>query len=85
MTEKTLKIEVEWCDDGKVFVAASNDIVGLILEAETINELIADMQEVVPILLEENGQIDHAHQEKDVSFAVKSQLSALLTPANIKN
>ncbi len=55
--KKIYRIEIEWCDEDEVFIASSRDIDGLLLEAETPNEMLENLQDVVPMLLEENGML----------------------------
>ncbi len=52
---KTLFIRAEWDDDANVWVATSDDVPGLATEAETIEELSAKLQTMVPDLLDANG------------------------------
>lgn len=48
-------IRVKWDSDACVWVASSNDVPGLVTEADTIEALDAKLQTVVPELLELNG------------------------------
>lgn len=47
------KIKVDVCRDEEagVFVATSQDVPGLVLEAETMEELVAEAKEVIPMLV----------------------------------
>ena len=73
------KVVIEWLDDENMFVAYSDDIDGLMIEAATFNEMVASLQDMVPILLEENGQVSHAQSDTslDFDFRIKSPLSNL--------
>ena len=73
------KVVIEWLDDEKMFVAYSDNIDGLMLEAATLNEMVESLQDIVPILLEENGQVSREQrQEKiDFDFRIRSPLSNL--------
>jgi predicted RNase H-like HicB family nuclease len=53
-----LKVFANWDPDAKVWVAESEDIPGLITEAPTPELLVAKLNDIIPILLEENGSID---------------------------
>lgn len=64
---KIFTIVVEWDADAEVFIASSDDIDGLVVEAETINEMVTHLQEVIPMLLEENRQ-----SLQDFDFHIKS-------------
>lgn len=72
-------INIEWIAEDKSYLATSDDIDGLILEAATINEMVENLQDVVPLLLEENGQIESGQSEKslDFDFHIKSPLQPL--------
>lgn len=59
------RIEVEWCDEDKVFIASSDDVDGLVLEAESIDEMIKNLHDVVPMLLEANGQVDRRRENRN--------------------
>jgi predicted RNase H-like HicB family nuclease len=49
------QIHANWDEDARVWVAFSDDIVGLSTEAATVEELEARLLEVVPDLIELNG------------------------------
>ena len=49
-------IRAEWDDEAKVWVATSDDVPGLVTEAETIELLITKLRVLVPELLAANGQ-----------------------------
>jgi predicted RNase H-like HicB family nuclease len=51
-------VRAEWDPDARVWVAESDDVPGLITEAETIQQLIERLQDLVPELLELNGSRD---------------------------
>lgn len=46
-----LKINVEWDNEAAVWVATSNDVEGLAIEANTIDDLIGQLKIVIPILV----------------------------------
>ena len=48
-------VRAEWDADARVWVAESDDVPGLVTEAETIDRLIERLQVLVPELLERNG------------------------------
>jgi predicted RNase H-like HicB family nuclease len=48
-------VRAEWDSDARVWVASSDDVPGLITEADTIEALDAKLQTIVPELLELNG------------------------------
>lgn len=53
---RQLLIHAEWDDEAKVWVATSDDVPGLITEAETVERLEAKLQDMIPELLELNGR-----------------------------
>lgn len=50
-------IDIDFDEEAKVFIATSQDITGLVLEAETAEQMHEYLAAVVPILLEENHGI----------------------------
>jgi predicted RNase H-like HicB family nuclease len=51
----TRTVRAEWDAEAQVWVAESDDVPGLVTEAETIERLIERLQVLVPELLELNG------------------------------
>lgn len=49
------RVTAEWDADAGVWVAASDDVPGLVAEAETIEGLIDDLRALIPDLLDLNG------------------------------
>jgi predicted RNase H-like HicB family nuclease len=49
-----LVAEALWDDEASVWVATSEDIPGLVTEAETLDELRSKLADIVPALLAEN-------------------------------
>jgi predicted RNase H-like HicB family nuclease len=50
-----LRVDAAWDDEASVWVATSDDIPGLITEADTLEELRSKLVDLVPELLAENG------------------------------
>ena len=48
-------VRAEWDPGAQVWVAESDDVPGLVTEADTIEELIGRLQVLIPELLELNG------------------------------
>ena len=48
-------IHAEWDDEADVWVAARDDVPGLVAESETIEALVLKLKMLVPELLEANG------------------------------
>lgn len=55
MQSKPYFIRAEWDDEAAVWVATSDDVPGLVTEAETIELLIEKLRGIIPELLEANG------------------------------
>ena len=54
-TPKPLEIRVTWDPDANVWVAESDDVPGLVTEAESCEALIEKLKRLIPELLEANG------------------------------
>jgi predicted RNase H-like HicB family nuclease len=52
---KVLFIRAEWDDGASVWVATSDDVPGLVTEADTLEALSAKLDAMVPELLDANG------------------------------
>lgn len=74
MNKITYHVKATWDDEAKVWVAESEDIPGLITEAETQVELERKLRILIPELLFENGVIAKSdkleipvkiHEERD--------------------
>lgn len=50
----TLSVNVQWDDDAGVWIATSEDIIGLCIQADTFDELIDVANQFAPELLELN-------------------------------
>ena len=51
---RTLRVDAAWDDEASVWVATSDDVPGLVTEAETLEELRSKLIDLVPELLAEN-------------------------------
>ncbi len=49
------KVTALWDEEAKVWVATSDDVPGLVTEADTVDELLRKLQVLLPELLEENN------------------------------
>jgi len=52
-----LRVDASWDNEASVWVATSEDIVGLVTEADTLEELRKKLVDLVPELMAENGQV----------------------------
>jgi predicted RNase H-like HicB family nuclease len=68
-------INVEWDEEGQVWLATSEDVPGLVTGAETLEALIEKLRLAVPELLEENGLI--APGAEPVPFAITAERTEL--------
>jgi predicted RNase H-like HicB family nuclease len=48
------RIQTQWDDEARVWIATSSDISGLVIEAETIEELLQEIDLILPDLIELN-------------------------------
>jgi predicted RNase H-like HicB family nuclease len=71
-TANALKVKAVWDDEAKVWVAESNDVPGLITEADTVSALVQKLKYMIPELLDENGYPDG----DEISFTVHSEITA---------
>ena len=62
-----LRVHATWDPEAKVWVAESDDVIGLITEAATPDALIEKLGEIIPVLLEEN---DHADGLPEIPYSV---------------
>jgi len=60
-TPGALQIQFLWDSDARVWVATSDDIAGLATEADSLSNLMAKLQLLVPELLTLNGHKLSAH------------------------
>ncbi len=56
--KKVLLVRVDWDPEAKVWVADSDDVPGLATEAQTVEDLMAKLENMIPELLELNGWPD---------------------------
>jgi len=72
-------VHAEWDEEACVWVATSDDVPGLVTEAQTLEALSAKLERMVPELLQANG----VSPDADVPYElVARRLSvAQLTPA----
>ncbi len=56
MQGKPYFVRAEWDEEAQVWVATSDDVPGLVTEADTAEGLLAKLRVLIPELLEANGQ-----------------------------
>lgn len=68
----TYSVLFTWDDEADVWIATSDDIIGLVLESEEIDTLLQKVQAAVPELLELNGQAPASkvdiHMDKELIY-----------------
>jgi predicted RNase H-like HicB family nuclease len=65
-------VNVEWDDEGQVWVASSDDVPGLATGADTFEALVQKLKVVIPELLIENGLLP-AGAEDAVPFEIRAE------------
>jgi len=73
-TKKPIFIRAEWDEEANMWVATSDDIPGLVTEAETIENLVEKLKIIIPELLEANG----ITYEKELSLEILSRRFELI-------
>ncbi len=58
MSSKDIRVEAFWDAEARVWVASSNDVPGLITEADTMEHLMHKLKILVPELLQANDLLD---------------------------
>ena len=55
---REFKVTAFWDSEASVWVAESEDVPGLVTEADTVEQLVAKLRVMVPELLEANGVLE---------------------------
>ena len=50
-----IEVRADWDPEARVWVAVSDQVPGLVAEAESMNELIPTLEALIPQLLKDNG------------------------------
>jgi Domain of unknown function (DUF1902). len=50
-----VKVTAFWDPEANVWCAQSSDVPGLILEADTMQHLVSELEEMIPAMMQENG------------------------------
>lgn len=79
MGTKQITVNAEWDPEAKVWVATSDDVPGLITEANTVEALAEKLSVVIPELLEANrALVDSSVRELPINLiAHREQLISL--------
>ncbi len=68
---KALFVRAEWDDEAEVWVATSDDVPGLVAEADTTEALLAKLHILIPELLEANDYPDGGSVPFELGKAVE--------------
>jgi hypothetical protein len=70
-----LTIRADWDDEAGVWVATSNDIIGLVTEADTLEALRRKLADIVPELIAENGLRAGADSSSPIEIIARQKLA----------
>jgi len=73
--KRNLLIKASWDSDAKVWVAESDDVPGLVTEAENMEKLINKLKILIPELLELNNGINSGDT---IPFSLTSEYTGLM-------
>ena len=71
--EKPVHIRAFWDDEAKVWVAHSDDVPGLVTEAQSVDQLVEKLKTLIPELLAENG----INATGDIPFKLVSEIEVV--------
>ena len=70
---KPFQVRALWDDEAKVWVAESDDVPGLVAEAQSVDQLVEKLKTLIPELLAENG----VHVSGDIPFRLVSEIEVV--------
>ena len=71
--DKPLQVRALWDEEAKVWVAESDDVPGLVTEAESVDQLVEKLKTLIPELLAENG----VNATGDIPFRLVSEIEVV--------
>jgi predicted RNase H-like HicB family nuclease len=71
--ENPIQVHALWDPEANVWVAESDDVPGLVAEADSVDSLVEKLKALIPELLEANG-IEHAGE---ISFRLVSEIEVV--------
>lgn len=71
---KSIIVKAVWDSEAKVWIATSTDVPGLVTEADSPDQLIENLQALIPELLDLNGDVIDGEIEVPL-FVMSEQLS----------
>jgi predicted RNase H-like HicB family nuclease len=69
---RPITVKAFWDSEAKVWVATSEDVLGLATEADTIEALVARLNLIIPDLMEANGEI-----VEEIPYHLISEVTAI--------
>jgi predicted RNase H-like HicB family nuclease len=79
---RTYEVEARWDSEAGVWVAESEDIPGLVAEAESMNALVEKIRVLVPELFELNGGLEPGQKVVNVLVRAHHEETALVPVAS---
>ena len=79
---RTYEVDARWDSEAGVWVAESEDIPGLVTEAESMNGLVAKIRLLVPELFELNGGLEAGQKTVNVLVRAHHEETALVSVAS---
>ena len=71
MSALKLVIHAMWDEEAKVWVATSDDVPGLVTEADSMDQLVPKLQRMIPEMLDANGYPDGDDLQFDIESSIK--------------
>jgi hypothetical protein len=75
---REIKIKAMWDAEAEVWIAVSDDVPGLVTEAETSARLVRKLRILIPELLEANGLLNEVGQSEDIPFHLLSERTEII-------
>ena len=70
MAKRPLVVHAKWDDEARVWVATSDDVPGLVTEAQSLDKLVPKLKVMIPELLDANGYAEG----DDIPFKLEAEL-----------
>jgi len=77
MFKKEIDVNATWDEEARVWVAVSEDVPGLVTEADTMEQLVEKLKVLIPELFEANGQFPRG-ESFDIPMHVISKREELI-------
>ncbi len=73
MSGRVYVVRAVWDEEAEVWVATSDDVPGLVTEAETFEDLSRKVSELVPELLEANGVLPEGDEGMELPISIVAE------------